>query len=728
MTHTATPDKQQPALPAKRAVVYLRVSTNAQADRDYNAEGFSIPAQREACLRAAERLDAMVVDEYVDRGESARSSARPALQSMLSRARLARDIDYVIVHKVDRLARSREDDVAIGLSLRQAGVVLVSATENIDETPSGKLMHGIMATIAEFYSANLATEARKGMRQKAKSGGTPGMAPFGYINVRDRTPEGREVRTVTVDPDRAPWVTWLYEQYATGEWTLATLREELNRQGVRALARPNRPPRPLANSHIETILKNRYYVGVVTFEGVEYPGRHKPLISEELWQRVQIVRQGRYQSREKPHRRPHYLKGSLFCGRCQEPLGIHVSTNHQGIKYAYLECLGRRVRKNGCTQRAILVEIAEREVERYWSHVTLTPQQVAGIRVRVRRHIGLMLSSREQHLRKAEKRVAELNDQRQKLLQAHYAEAIALDLLKSEQSRIATELAAAQSVVAEHEEDISSINDKLDHLLAIVDDAHATYQKAPASARRQLNQAIFERLYIDDGTVVGSDLTEPYLRLLSPDLSNALEAEAVGDKVAAIALLRDAAVEEARPPSEHSSLRCERPYGSLAWESENLGPCEVRGSNLNLLVGVIGRYSRRSDMLRILEKVGKQAHMVPVEHRGPVVYVPYRLNQRLDQATRTQLVRNYQDGIPTTRLTQMYGLSKASVLKLLREAGVTMRCQGLDEEQTAEAVRLYVSGLSLVRVGERVGFGPTSVAKALRCAGVSLRGRHDWRT
>ncbi len=199
MSEVSTPTSNG-TLPTKRAVVYLRVSTAAQADRDYNAEGFSIPAQREACLRTAEQLSATVVDEYVDRGESARSSARPALQAMLSRIRLAKDIDYVIVHKVDRLARSREDDVAIGLSLRQAGAALVSATENIDDTPSGKLMHGIMATIAEFYSANLANEARKGMRQKAKSGGTPGMAPFGYLNVRERTPEGRDVKTVAVDP------------------------------------------------------------------------------------------------------------------------------------------------------------------------------------------------------------------------------------------------------------------------------------------------------------------------------------------------------------------------------------------------------------------------------------------------------------------------------------------------------------------------------------------------
>lgn len=88
--------------------------------------------------------------------------------------------NYCIVHKVDRLARNRADDVTIHLALKDAGVTLVSATENIDETPSGMLLHGIMSSIAEFYSRNLATEVVKGLSQKAAQGGTVTKAPIGY--------------------------------------------------------------------------------------------------------------------------------------------------------------------------------------------------------------------------------------------------------------------------------------------------------------------------------------------------------------------------------------------------------------------------------------------------------------------------------------------------------------------------------------------------------------------
>lgn len=195
------------------AVMYLRVSTKDQAGRGGEAEGFSIPAQREACLRKADSLGVQIIDEFVDAGESARSANRPELKRMLAYVADHR-ISTVIVHKIDRLARNRVDDVEINLALTKAGAKLVSCSENIDETPSGMLLHGIMSSIAEFYSRNLATESRKGMLQKAKGGGTVNAAPFGYINTRTRTPEGREVRTVMLDPERAPWVSWIYERYA----------------------------------------------------------------------------------------------------------------------------------------------------------------------------------------------------------------------------------------------------------------------------------------------------------------------------------------------------------------------------------------------------------------------------------------------------------------------------------------------------------------------------------
>ncbi len=208
------------------AVLYLRVSTREQAERGGDAEGFSIPAQREACARKAEGLGAAVVAEFVDAGESARSAARPQLQAML--AYLAENpVQYVIVHKVDRLACNRADDVQITLAIQHSGASLVSVAENIDKTPQGILMHAIFSGMAEFYSANLSTEVIKGMQQKARSGGSIGRAIIGYLNVRQIV-NGSEQKSVEIDPERGPIMTWAFEQFATNMWTLQTLRDELS--------------------------------------------------------------------------------------------------------------------------------------------------------------------------------------------------------------------------------------------------------------------------------------------------------------------------------------------------------------------------------------------------------------------------------------------------------------------------------------------------------------------
>ena len=139
----------------KRALVYLRVSTKEQA------EGFSLDAQREACVRYVDDHGWLLADVYSDRGESARTAKRPMFQALLQRVAEDPSVSFVVVHKLDRLARNVEDHVVIKAHMRRHGVALVSVSEGVDESPSGQLVENIMASIAAFYSANLGQETRK---------------------------------------------------------------------------------------------------------------------------------------------------------------------------------------------------------------------------------------------------------------------------------------------------------------------------------------------------------------------------------------------------------------------------------------------------------------------------------------------------------------------------------------------------------------------------------------
>jgi site-specific DNA recombinase len=420
----------------KRAVIYLRVSTTEQARSADSAEGYSIPAQREACIRKAADFGAEVVMEFADRGESARSAARPELQRMLALLAEHKDIDYVIVHKVDRLARNRADDVQIQLAIERAGARLVSVSESVDDTPSGRLVRNIMADLAEFYSANLATEILKGSRQKARLGGTPFKAPVGYKNVRYFDETGRDIRIVKVDEERAPFVRKAFRLYATGEYSLKRLHDLLTAEGLTTTA-----GKPLTLSKFGELLRNRYYLGLVIYCGVEYEGKHPALVEPEMFERVQLILDERDQHVIKPRRHNHYLRGLLTCERCGSRLQYTTGRGNGG-EFDYYVCT-KRLKGRECELPYLSAADVERRIEQAWPQ-WIRLDKLDGEAVGKGLY-ELVVDDTEQtnRLIGTRRRIARLENERLKLVQMAYAEAIPLDLLKTEQQRVTRELEEA---------------------------------------------------------------------------------------------------------------------------------------------------------------------------------------------------------------------------------------------------------------------------------------------
>lgn len=435
----------QASTPLRRAVVYLRVSTAEQACRGGDREGFSIPAQRDACVRKAHDAGAEVVGEYIDAGQSARSADRPQLQAMLARIAADGDVDVVIVHKLDRLARNRADDIHISLALKTAGVTLVSCTESIDESPSGKLLHGIMASIAEFYSANLAREVVKGATQKAKAGGTPHKAPLGYRNVRTMI-DGREVRTVTLDDQRAGLITWAFDAYATGEYSLRQLLAELTDRGLTNPATARWPERPLQLSKLAKLLHNPYYVGIVTYQAVQYEGSHDPLVTPDVFARVQEQLAAKHQSGERRRIHHHYLKGTVACGRCRGRLGLMKVTGNGG-RYDYFFCY-RRQRNAGCDLPYLPVDHVETVVAGHWAREQLTREQIGALRDYLLDELNIILDHSKADIAAQQTRLAGLERRRRRLVDAVLDGAVPADIAKEQQAHLQRQRLDAQTRLA----------------------------------------------------------------------------------------------------------------------------------------------------------------------------------------------------------------------------------------------------------------------------------------
>ena len=509
----------------KKAISYLRVSTRDQARRGGREEGFSIPAQREANKRKARELGAIVVKEFADKGESGRTIAgRPKLKDMLAYL-TEHPVDYVIVHKLDRLARNRADDIDITRALSEAGVRLVSTTESIDETPGGLLLHGIMSSIAEFYSRNLANEVVKGMTEKAKTGGTPGRVPLGYRNVRVFDEAG-ERRYVELDPDRAPHVRRAFELYATGDWTTGTLADHLEALGLTTIATSETPSHAVSKKQLYNILTNPYYRGIVTFQDTEYPGTHELLVDPETWLQVQAVLASK-RNGEQTRTHNHFLKSTIVCGRCGSRMVVQMTTSRSGDVYSYFYCNGRKHDPKRCQLRSVLIHEVERRIADIYQRISLTPDQRREVEAVMLEEIANSQRDSLEHRQALTTQESQLRREQQQLLQAHYAGAIPLDLLKSEQDRITRSLTGVSRALEKLSRDADITKAHLTAALDLLEDCAATYRAAPAHIKKLMNQAFFEKVLINpDPGMDRGDTAVHAIERLNPNLTRILAAQA----------------------------------------------------------------------------------------------------------------------------------------------------------------------------------------------------------
>src|SRR3984893_1538581 len=259
----------------KQAVVYARVSSKEQ-----EKEGFSIPAQLKLLKEYAAAHGFTVAEEYVD-VETAKQSGRASFGAMLAYLRARPSVHVLLVEKTDRLYRNLKDWVTVDeldveIHFPKEGVVLSRESRS-----SEKFMHGIKVLMAKNYVDNLSEETRKGMLEKAEQGIWPSFAPLGYRNLDG--PDGKKI--IAPDPDVAPIISKLFDWYATGRLSLKEAAHKARDAGL--VYRKSGAKVPVSTVH--SILRNRIYTGWFKWTGKIIRGRQEPLVSVELWERVQAV-------------------------------------------------------------------------------------------------------------------------------------------------------------------------------------------------------------------------------------------------------------------------------------------------------------------------------------------------------------------------------------------------------------------------------------------------------
>jgi site-specific DNA recombinase len=319
-----------PTLPPRTPVVlYTRVSS-----KDQEKEGFSIPSQEKLLRGYADDHAMRVVGEYSD-VETAKKAGRTNFSKMIAYLKKHPDCRTIIVEKTDRLYRNLKDWVELDAMNLEIHLVKENIVLSEGSRSHEKFIHGIKVLMAKNYIDNLSEETKKGMLEKAAQGIWPGAAPLGYVNVTG--PHGK--RIIDVDPVAGPLVSKMFELYANGEMSVKALATWAKANGL-----------PFKRSHAEVpvssvhrMLCNLLYTGEYSWDGTLYQGTHKPLVTRELWERVQDKMQGRNPYSRHDTKLSFAFSGLVRCGTCIDAGGSEnrlLIGEIQKQKYIYYHCAG----------------------------------------------------------------------------------------------------------------------------------------------------------------------------------------------------------------------------------------------------------------------------------------------------------------------------------------------------------------------------------------------------
>ena len=303
------------------AATYCRYSSHGQTEQ-------SIEGQLRDNYAFAEREGYTIVAEYIDRARTGRSDNRDDFQRMIADA-AKKQFSVIIVWKLDRFARNRYDSAMYKARLKKYGVRVISATESLTDTPEGIILEGMLESMAEYYSANLSVNVKRGQRETvAKGKYCGGTIPYGY-----KTQDGKLVP----DEKTAPVIRYVFEQYAQGT-PKKEIIETLTRRGVKSPM-----GKPLGISSFQRALRNTVYYGDFVFKGKVVEGCATPIISKELFDQVQAKLNTVAHAPAAAKAQVEYLlRGKAYCGHCGAPMVGESGRGKGGETFYYYACANRK--------------------------------------------------------------------------------------------------------------------------------------------------------------------------------------------------------------------------------------------------------------------------------------------------------------------------------------------------------------------------------------------------
>lgn len=317
----------------KKAILYIRVSTDEQAEK-----GYSLSDQEERLYRHCERNDFEVVKTYQE-DYSAKTLQRPALTQLRAFAKKhKKEIDALVFVKWDRLSRNTRDSYFLIDEFKELGIETIAIEQPLDmNVPESKIMLAIYVTTPEVENDRRSLNVSRGMRRAKKTGRWVATAPLGYKNSRDENN-----KPVIVPDKNAVFIRQAFEQILSLNLTIEEVRRSLNKKGLYC-----------SRSNFNRLVHNPVYMGKIRIPAFKdepeeiVDAIHEPIVdANTFWEVQEILDRRKPKTTKKIKTNDLFpLRGFLQCSQCGSTLTASSSRGRLGTLYSYYHC------SNGCSER-----------------------------------------------------------------------------------------------------------------------------------------------------------------------------------------------------------------------------------------------------------------------------------------------------------------------------------------------------------------------------------------
>ncbi len=323
----------------------------------------------------------------------------------------------------DRLARNAVDAGKI-IHLLDTGKLetLKFPTFWFEKTPQGLFMLSIAFGQSKYYIDNLSENIKRGLRQKLRNGVYPGFAPIGYTNkLRNHT--------ILKDPENWQLVAKLFEEYATGKYTL----EQIQKLALSLGLMSRRSKKTFSLSRIQRMLKNPFYYGLFEFKNEIYEGNHEPIISKQLFEKVQRVLLDRGKPRKEKSNRGFGFLAIFKCGECGRAITAEQHTKKSGLVFRHYRCTKKDV---DCKQKYVSEKDLHLQIDQIFQKVALPPEWLELILKKLNEEEKEISQNSRSFAQNVEKEIAEIENKVSRLIDMQLENTITLDEYKEKKEKL----------------------------------------------------------------------------------------------------------------------------------------------------------------------------------------------------------------------------------------------------------------------------------------------------